>query len=1004
MVNLHSDDCEVDQPFLKCAKLFAKDCNYYDLEEVKHVSVPGPKELRIMHINIQSLPSKFDNLKILVDELDQLGKHLDLILICETFLNSSNAHMYNIPGFNFVCHNRTCSAGGGVAIYINNNIDFKERSDLDLNIDGEFESVFVEIKCNNKKTVVGEIYRVPNSNEKKSIERYKNIIEQLDCEKCEVFLGTDQNFDFAKMDTHKNTFELFDNFYSKGFIPSISKPTRIARNTSTIIDNIYVKRKTSFTAISGIIHYYISDHLPIFLFIGNNKTINEKGPLVFNCRSLTEANILNIKNELNKTKWRLISTMTTVQAYDFFITTLENALNKFAPEREIRITRKNVIREPWMTKGILKSIHTRDKLYKKCMQKNKNEELWKDFIDYRNKFNSIKRIAKETHYKQLLYEHKNDIRKTWNVINKLTGRIKKKTSIAETFNIDGQLINNSQRISNGFCKYFTNVGQKLADKIPKSQKSSVEYMSSTPNPNSMYFYPTDQNEIDQIIKSMKNKKSTGYDGISSAFLKKIQPAICKPLSIIINKSLETGEVPSNLKLAKVVPIYKAKDNKLFSNYRPVSLLPCISKILEKVIHRRLYNFLLKNDIFYKSQYGFRPKHSTINAITELCYNITNAFENDECTLAVFLDLSKAFDTIDHTILLRKLAHYGIRGVALEWFKNYLRGRQQYVQINNSRSEIDIITCGVPQGSVLGPLLFIIYTNDMPDNLIHTKAILFADDTTIFQSHDNLTDLFQLMNTDLRTLTDWFKANKLSLNTGKTNCILFKRNKKNLNAQHNKLYLNNEEMGFVTNTKFLGLIIDEHLEWNDHINLCRNRLASGVYTINSLKNILSIGLLRTIYYSMIYPYISYGILLWGSSYKHHLNTIAIQQKRAIRSINRVKYNEHTLPLFTHCRMLKLSEVYQLQLNLFMFSHQRELLPVPLKSIFTINKEIHTHNTRQHQDPNIIRRKTQAMAKSFICRGPETWGSLPKMIKESTTLKSFKNKLKNKYLQDYVDLSK
>ena len=229
----------------------------------------------------------------------------------------------------------------------------------------------------------------------------------------------------------------------------------------------------------------------------------------------------------------------------------------------------------------------------------------------------------------------------------------------------------------------------------------------------------------------------GHDGINSILLKGIQFSVCSPLSIIINKSIETGWVPTELKIAKVVPIYKAKDKKLFSNYRPVSILPTISKIFEKIMHKRLYHFLMANDIFYKSQYGFRPNHSTINAVTELCSNIINGFENRKCTLAVFLDLSKAFDTIDHNTLLIKLNHYGVRGVALEWFRNYLCDRQQYVEIKNKRSNYDNMLCGVPQGSVLGPLLFIIYSNDLPYSLQKTRSILFADDTTIFHSSDNI---------------------------------------------------------------------------------------------------------------------------------------------------------------------------------------------------------------------------------------------------------------------------
>ena len=224
----------------------------------------------------------------------------------------------------------------------------------------------------------------------------------------------------------------------------------------------------------------------------------------------------------------------------------------------------------------------------------------------------------------------------------------------------------------------------------------------------------------KIITDLKNKKSSGHDSINSMLMR--ESSVCDPLAIIFNKSLETGEVPSSLKLAKIVPIYKSKSKEEFKNDRPVSLLPCISKILEKIINKRLYNLLLLQNTPYESQYGFRPKHSTINVVTELSNQDINSIDNKQCTLAVFLDLSKAFDTIDHMTLLARLAHYGIRGVSLEWFRSYLTNRKQYVQINDEKSATETMTYGVPQGSVLGPILLIIYTNDLPKSLIKTKTI------------------------------------------------------------------------------------------------------------------------------------------------------------------------------------------------------------------------------------------------------------------------------------------
>ena len=268
--------------------------------------------------------------------------------------------------------------------------------------------------------------------------------------------------------------------------------------------------------------------------------------------------------------------------------------------------------------------------------------------------------------------------------------------------------------------------------------------------------------LKNVINKLKAKKSTGRDEIKTQLLKSLSHELSQPLSIIINKSLSEGIVPSDLKLAKVLPIFKSKDKEDFCNYRPISLLPAISKVLEKIVYKRTYNFLHDNNILYQSQYGFREKHSTIQAVSQSVFETLKALDEKKSVLGVYLDLSKAFDTINHLILIRKLEFYGIRGLPLEWFKDYLRNRKQYVQYQNHNSDRHILEFGVPQGSVLGPLLFLIYINDLPSCLEFATSINFADDTTLFGSHTDLKHLHSLMNQDLNNLDDWFRENKLLL--------------------------------------------------------------------------------------------------------------------------------------------------------------------------------------------------------------------------------------------------
>ena len=343
--------------------------------------------------------------------------------------------------------------------------------------------------------------------------------------------------------------------------------------------------------------------------------------------------------------------------------------------------------------------------------------------------------------------------------------------ICDNSNIITIPTNDANEICNAFCSYFTDVGQQCASSIGQVTTHSSSYLKGNYR-NYLFLTPITPSDTIAIISSFKSKASSGHDGVSSQLVKDLKCALSFPLSVIINNSLTMGLAPNMAKLAKIIPIYKAKDKNNISNYRPISLLPVIYKILENVVHKNLYTFLEKNKVLYASQYGFRKNRSTVNAISELVCHIPNAIENKQNTLRVFLDLSKAFDTMDHTILLYKLECYGVRGLALNGFQSYLTDRKQYVLYNNVQSQTLDIPRVVPQGSVLGHLLFLIYVNDIANCLTHSKLIYFADDTTVFLSSRCIDDLYKNMNSELDALTHWFKANRLAFNVYKFNSMLF----------------------------------------------------------------------------------------------------------------------------------------------------------------------------------------------------------------------------------------
>ena len=489
--------------------------------------------------------------------------------------------------------------------------------------------------------------------------------------------------------------------------------------------------------------------------------------------------------------------------------------------------------KPWVSKRIANSIRKSKQLFKKSLMDLAHHDQYQKYLKCLNK---IKRAVKLDYYQQKCKDYKQNTKRLWELIKKINKKTVDKSTLIPKIKKDNILYHSGKDVSNILAKHVATLGKTYAEKIDKPQTPLKEYLNKIPkNKNSMYLSPNCENEISKLIAQLPNKKSHGYDKINNCLLKELRPVIIAPLNIAFNRSLEEGIFPDSMKDADTVPLFKSKCKLDCNNYRPISLLITLSKLLEKIIYNRTIAFLSKHDILFSSQYGFRKKHSCSDAIMELSEILKNN-ENGIHTACVFLDLSKAFDTLDPEILPKKMQNYEIRGIANQWFMSYLSKRKLRVRCGTDKdpgvtysSSYDV-EYGTPQGSCLGPLLFLIFTNDLYRSLENFNAILFADDTTVYKGHRNKNYLRWCIETDLMKLTDWLRANKLTVNISKTVFMSFGTKSEKLES----IKLSGEIINHSENTRFLGLWIDKKLNWSKHCNTLITKLKRNLALVRNAK--------------------------------------------------------------------------------------------------------------------------------------------------------------------------
>ncbi len=715
------------------------ECEYLEPDEFNTKSNKYLNSTSYFHLNCRSLSSNWDSFKSLLCELQCNNFSFDYIGISEIFSCDRDSRLI-LPGYHdLLSRTRSDDRHGGVGLFIKDTINYKVREDLSVFIPHVFESLFIEIiseSTNTKQSckIVGVIYK-PNTQPRVDMDIFSvtlyDIMDIINNENKMATIIGDFNVDLLKYNTHEKTNEYVDNIFTRGFIPQITKPTRISSNSATLIDHIYSNLISS--SISGIIVTDVADHFGIY-HITSQRNKEPKQPKLTK-RFFSENNINKLNKLLLQTNFAPAIQQDPNEAYNIFFKIYKEKFDMAFPVKESIKHRLYIKQEPWMTRGLLTSLKTKTKL----LQKKLNEPSLENIQSYKlflNTYNKIKKLAKAKYYIEMIEINKNNIKNTWTIIKKAIGKVNNKTSVPKNCMVNNKLSSNSNEIADSFNTFFAKIGKSTSENVPLTDQIYTNYLKN-PSIGSIYVEPVTQLEILKIVNRLKAKTSFGHDEIPTKIVKKTIFNILQPLTYIINRSLDKGIFPDKLKIAKIIPIYKSLDPTLQKNYRPVSLLPTFSKIYEKVMFNKLLSYLNSNNMFYKHQYGFRPNCSTIHPILHLlneCASSSNAIPKAP-VLSILCDLSKAFDVIDHKILIRKLEHYGIRGVAKNWIEHYLKNRLQFVEINRTKSDICRIECGVPQGSILGPLLYLIYVNDI-GNCTNSTILSFADDTTLNVSDAN----------------------------------------------------------------------------------------------------------------------------------------------------------------------------------------------------------------------------------------------------------------------------
>lgn len=872
-------------------------------------------DLTIVNMNIRSLRSNLAKFQVL---MSQLSSPPDIIVLTETWINDCEIGLYNYSNeYNtfYKCNN--VQRAGGVIVFVHKSLKCFQRP---VNVDGT-DSIILNITHHNVSFQLIAMYRLhstPLINMVQSLANFFSCTSLME----RVLMVGDINCDLNQFGTNKGVTDYVNVVSSEGFLNIVTVPTRVTASSATIIDHALF-RGLDLNIRCNVYDKLLTDHRLVCLGLNVRGIQKSVEPIVENFVKFDKNKFIS---HFEGNDWSDIFKLTDVdEIWNFILEKIVIAKNN-AYVTATRNVDKFTVRMPWINKKLQQKLDKCDRLLKK----KRSRPFDSNFVEYCNKVckSTKKGIETRRHNyfaKKFLFV-KGDSKREWSLINGIMGT-KKSHSGPESVNCNGATVVDKNDIANVFNNYFSAVPDELLSKltVPPKNRALDSCFKMKTCLNSIVFLDILESDVVTAINKMKPSNSTGHDGVSANDFKAIIESVSPLLAYLFNVSLWTSKFPSAFKHAVVVPVCKGGDSEKLDNYRPISLLPIASKLFESIIKTRIVNFLDKTKFFSSRQFGFRHGLSTEDALLDFCSKLYEAYNNNENVAGLFIDIKKAFDTVNHKLLLYKLQCAGIRGGPLDWFASYLDNRSQQVKINASVSNTNQnilsdslpILHGVPQGSILGPLLFLIYINDLCDGVFEGKLTTFADDSNIVCTGTTVDELVSNLNLSLKAVQYWFSMNFLTINYLKTKCIIFNKPDNTVlpivkfhesSCVSSVCLCPGPAVEYLETTKFLGITLDSSLSWKHHISELKTKTNNLLRIFFYLKKVCPDYILRTLYFALVESRLTYGIVCWGGTYKTVLQNIYIAQKKLIRRVTLSKFNEHTKPLFEKMQCLPLRSLY------------------------------------------------------------------------------------------------